>query len=302
MRLSRLGFSGLLACWLGLAGRGGVVFETTSPYHHIRVVDQGGLRLLTFDKAVQTRMALADPLRGHFEYTEYFHLPWLWNPGLTNVLMLGLGGGSAQRAWLHYYPAVRVDTVEIDPVVVRVAQQYFGVRDSPRHRVHVEDGRQFLRRYPTRYGAILVDAYTHNRYGAFIPAHLATREFFTLAAGRLTDDGVLAYNVVATWEGPQSELLGAVYRTLRTVFPHVYAFPARESLNVVLIGTRASTPRSLSELQQRAGELVRTGRVTLPTFLLRVQAARLDPPPSAATAPVLTDDFAPVDRLLAPRW
>lgn len=286
----------------GLAVRGGTVFETTSPYHHIRVVDQGGLRSLCFDNAVQSRMALADPLRGHFEYTEYFHLPWLWNSGLSNVLMLGLGGGSIQRAWLHHYPAVRVETVEIDPVVVRVAKQFFGLAENPRHKVHLEDGRSFLRRNPTRYGAIIVDAYTHNRYGAYIPAHLATREFFTLALERLTDDGVLAYNVVATWQGPQSELLGAVYRTLRSVFPHVYAFPARESLNVVLIGTRSPTPSRLPELRQRAGELVRTGRVSLPTFLARVQAVRFDPPPSAARAPVLTDDFAPVDRLGAPRW
>src|SRR5690349_16609746 len=76
----------------------GVVFERTSVYHHIRVVEQGGMRILCFDDATESRMSLEDPMKGHFEYTEYFHLPWLWNTQLNNVLMIGLGGASAQRS------------------------------------------------------------------------------------------------------------------------------------------------------------------------------------------------------------
>src|SRR5262245_1132429 len=99
----------------GAPGLAAIVLETTSAYHHIRVIDQDGLRSLTFDGATETRMSLNDPLKGHFEYTEYFHMPWLWNAQLTNVLMIGLGGGSTQRAYEHYYPDVTVETVEIDP-------------------------------------------------------------------------------------------------------------------------------------------------------------------------------------------
>ena len=106
--------------WLaaGRPGNSAVVFEITSPYHHIRVIDQDGTRMLSFDGSMETRMSLRDPLRGHFEYTEYFHMPWLWNAQLTNVLMIGLGGGSAQRAFAHYYPHATVTTAEIDPAVV----------------------------------------------------------------------------------------------------------------------------------------------------------------------------------------
>src|SRR5438045_9298180 len=71
---------------------GSVVFEDTSPYHHVRVIDQNGLRTLCFDDATESRMAVDDPLKGHFEYTEYFHMAWLWNAKITNVLMIGLGG------------------------------------------------------------------------------------------------------------------------------------------------------------------------------------------------------------------
>src|SRR5436309_4425157 len=87
-----------------------VVFETYSPYHHILVLDQGGFRTLSFDGSTETRMLLANRLRGHFEYTEYFHMPWLWNHEIKRVAMIGLGGGSTQRAYQFYYTNLVVDT------------------------------------------------------------------------------------------------------------------------------------------------------------------------------------------------
>src|SRR5207247_4736764 len=108
---SRLEFCNVILL-LGLfisatAVRAAVTFQTTSPYHRILVVDDRGLRTLSFDGSMETRMSLADPLKGHFEYTEFFHMPWLWCTP-TNVLMIGLGGASTQRSYQHYYPYVKV--------------------------------------------------------------------------------------------------------------------------------------------------------------------------------------------------
>ncbi|MEW6304724.1 MAG: spermidine synthase, partial [Verrucomicrobiota bacterium] len=100
---------------------GVVVFETTSPYHNIRVIDDRGIRTLSFDGSMETRMSLQQPLLGQFEYTEYFHMPWLWNRNITNVLMMGLGGASIQRSYRYYYPKVKIETVEIDSTVLEVA-------------------------------------------------------------------------------------------------------------------------------------------------------------------------------------
>src|SRR5262245_10204695 len=118
-----------------------VIFERTSVYHHIRVVDQAGMRTLCFDDATESRMSVEDPLKGHFEYTEYFHLPWLWNTSISNVLMVGLGGASSQRSFEAYYPGVTVETVEIDQAVVDIAHDFFNYRESARQKIHVSDGR-----------------------------------------------------------------------------------------------------------------------------------------------------------------
>ena len=282
-----------------LGGPATVAFEATSAYHHIRVIDQDGLRTLSFDGSMESRMSLREPLKGHFEYTEYFHMAWLWNTQLTNVLMIGLGGGSTQRAYQHYYPQVMVESVEIDPKVVQVARDYFQLNESPTQQVvHIADGRVFLRRSQKTYGAIILDAYVEHRYGSPIPYHLATREFFELARAHLNTNGVLAYNVIGSLRGGGTDLLGAIYQTLKAVFPEVYLFPAGQTQNVVLIATRSVDKTDFNLLQQRASALLRAKRITVPGFWNRLSSFRAAAPPNADRCPVLTDDYAPVDGLL----
>ena len=115
--------TGLMLAHAGIGLSQDTVFETTSPYHHIRVADHGRLRILHFNHTTQSQISLDDPLQGHFEYTEYFHMPWLWNDQIKSVLMIGLGGSSVQRAYQAYWPQVETETVELDPKVVEVARE-----------------------------------------------------------------------------------------------------------------------------------------------------------------------------------
>jgi spermidine synthase len=290
----------LLAAPLLLAGAQ-VVFETTSPYHHILVIDERGLRTLSFDGTMESRMSLVDPAQGHFEYTEYFQMPWLWNQQLSNVLMIGLGGASTQRTFQKYYPLTHVETAELDPMVLKVATNYFHFLPTLTNHVTICDGRVFLRRTDKKYDALILDAYVKSRYGSFIPYHLTTQEFFRLCDEHLTDNGVIAYNVIGTLQGWRADILGSMYRTMKSVFPQVYLFPATDSLNVVLVATKSKERVTQPLALARATDLVRTGVVSMPTFITRAAAFRRDPPPSFQRSPILTDDYAPVDGLLRGR-
>jgi spermidine synthase len=224
-------------------------------------------------------------------------MAWLWSARITNVLMIGLGGGTTQQAFEHYYPGVTVKTVEIDPVVLQVAKDYFSFKESPRQKVQVEDGRVFLRRSTERYDVIILDAYVHGRYGSAIPQHLATKEFFELVRDHLSTNGVVAYNVIGTLNAWQADIVGAIHHTLNAVFPQVYLFRASSSLNLVLVATKSPTKVDIGTLRQRAAFLVQKGLVKLPTFRDRVERFQAAPPPNAARSPILTDDFAPVEGL-----
>jgi spermidine synthase len=275
-----------------------VLFDRISAYHHIQVYDENEKRTLSFNGSWETTMSLTNPLAGHFEYTEYFQMPWLWNHDIKRVLMEGLGGGSTPRAYQHYYTNAMVDVVEIDPVVVEVAKKYFSVAETPRLKININDGRVFLRQTTNIYDVILMDAYSTTRYGSSLPRQLATKEFFTLASQHLSTNGVLAYNVIGQIQGFRATLIGAMYRTLSEVFPRVYMFPAVETQNVVFIATKSAEPFTAARAEQEAQKLTGSGRVTLPTYLLRVKSFTDERPPTAGTSPLLTDDYAPIDSLL----
>lgn len=287
----------LLAPWVSSAQRV-VQFDRISAYHHIQVYDENGTRTLSFNGSWETRMSLTNPLAGHFEYTEYFQMPWLWNHDIKRVLMEGLGGGSTPRAYQHYYTNVMVDVAELDPVVVEVAKKYFTVKETPKLVIHTNDGRVFLRQTTNVYDVILMDAYSTTRYGSSLPRQLTTKEFFTLASQHLSTNGVLAYNVIGQIQGYRATLIGAMYRTLSEVFPRVYMFPAVESQNIVFVATKSVEPFNYTRAAVEAYKLIDAGTVTLPTFSLRVKSFSDQPPPTADTSPLLTDDYAPIDSLL----
>jgi len=278
-----------------------LVFETTSPYHHITVVDRDQLRTLHFDNTYQSQISLDDPLQGHFEYTEYFHMPWLWNDQIKTVLMIGLGGSSIQRAYQAYWPQVETETVELDPKVVDVAKEYFQFKETDRMKVFLGDGRLHLRRTQKKYDLIILDAYTANRYNSYIPHALVTKEFFSLASAHLTDQGVLAYNVIGSVTDTTKGIVGSIYNTLKTCFPQVYLFPAEGSFNIVMVATKSPQGVTKPQLKQKLDQWTATSEVTFPNFVKRLRQFRAAPPSSAKESEILTDDFAPVDGLLKTR-
>ena len=85
---------------------------------------------------------------------------------------------------------------------------------------------------------------------------------------------------------------------MKEVFPHVYFFPAQQSLNVVLVGVKSAEKPAAAALRQRANTLIQNKRIQLPTFRTRLASMRTEPPPNFQRCQVLTDDYAPVEGLL----
>jgi spermidine synthase len=276
-----------------------VIRAQDTVYHRITVSDEGEVRYLRLDNYWQSARDRADPLRTVFDYTDYLHLPILFNPGFRRVLFVGMGGGTTPARFYHDYPDAAIEVVEIDPAVVETARSLFALPDGARLQVHVMDGRLWLRRATQRYDLVILDAYLIDT----IPFHLATREFFQEAAARLAPGGVLASNVIGAVRGPQSRLFRAIYKTLGSVFPHVYAFPVGggepQSLrNIILVGTTAP-PLSASEIAARAAAAGGAGRVRI-EGLERDAGTLLTTSVETRDVPVLTDDYAPTDALIAP--
>jgi spermidine synthase len=279
---------------VGVAVEGRVVYQTQTPYQELEVVDVQDRRTLYLDGRPHSAMDLDDPSRHVFDYTSYFHLPFLFADSteeIDRVLFIGGGGFTGPKRFVEEYD-VTVDVVEIDPVVVDVAKRYFGVSESERLRIHTTGGRQFLQETDHTYDLIVLDAYRKDK----VPFELTTVEFMRLASDRLDEDGMLFANVISAPSGPASKFYRAQYRTMAQVYPNVYSFPTHASAdvqNIELVASKSETV--VTEAQLRARNEERDVGVDLSRELRTYRRTE-----ETGDVPVLRDDRAPVDDLLDP--
>lgn len=287
-----------------------LVYEGDSPYHYIKVVDdkQRNIRFLQFNNYVEGAIDLSPPHDTRVSYTNAFELARIFKRDLRNILIIGGGGGIGARKFVTEDEQTVVDLVEIDPQVVELSAKYFQLQPGPRLRIHVEDGRSFVRRTSTKYDLVILDAFT---IGGQIPFHLTTQEFMREIKSVMTPGGVLLANINGSLEGSRSRIWRSEYKTVATVFKDIYLFPhlleserkqegtidPRRSRSVILIAVDGPLRWSRESIAAIAAELESAGIVRTPTFL---QDARQLYELNVLTddVPLLTDNYAPVDTMV----
>jgi spermidine synthase len=277
-----------------------LVHAEDTRYHRLSVVEDADSRYLRFDSSLQSAMYLDDPYRTRFRYTDFFHLGVAYNPGAEDVLFIGLGAGSSEKRMWRDFPELRLEVVELDPVVVDVAHRYFEVpRGDPRLRIETGDGRGYLAQEDRRWDVIVIDAF----FADAIPFHLVTTEFLELARSRLAPGGVIVTNAIGAIQGPGSRLFRSIYKTYRSAFPTVLVHPVvlagdggdETFRNLILVATEQAAPQQ-SFLASR-WERIRADAPTAPD-LREAILDRHDAVIPTNDVPVLTDDYAPTDALL----
>ena len=276
---------------------GDVVFEKDTPYSHLLVKDQGSRRIMYLNGMPDSGMYLNDSIELVFPYTRYFALGWTFNPNITRVLFVGGGGFSGPKKFLRDYPTAEVDVVEIDPDVILAARRYFEVEENPGLTIYNQDGRTYLADTQREYDLIVLDAYTKT----YVPFHLLTREFFELLYDRLSENGVVVSNLIASLVGDTSDLFWAEYKTVQEVFPSLYVFRTSKSgqgwvQNVILVASKDPEVLTVEEVARRGAAVNSVDSTELEGFAENLWGET----PDMAGLPLLTDDYSPVEMLLNP--
>ncbi len=259
----------------------GLLAVTQSPYGEIRVLDRDGLRYMLIDGAPHT---ICDPVTwaSEYPYVDVLEIAKEFKREPGRMLLVGLGGGSVAKSFAQ--SGWQVDAVEIDPVVVRDAVRWFGLK-ADEAAVHLADGRRFLEEQPpASYDLIIMDAFGSSS----IPFHLVTREVFGLIRSRLKPQGMLEMNIEAV--GWHHELVASLAVTLADVFGQVRVLPIAEPPDQLgnLILVAADFPLELDH------ELAPpTSRWSREYDLVHAWDNRFGPQPDRGM--VLTDDHNPVD-------
>lgn len=174
-----------------------LIHEEPSEFSPVVVYEAHGQRCFSFEtldqSGRQTCININDPDKLVFEYTRMMVSALFVLPRPQSILIVGLGGGTLPSALAKLLPNATIDSVEIDPAVVRVAQTYFGYTPGPKQRIFIEDGRQFIQNalhQGKEYDMVMLDAFDAD----YIPGHLLTVEFFQEIKKLLAKNGVVVAN------------------------------------------------------------------------------------------------------------
>ncbi len=217
-------------------------------------------------------------------YTKFYRLADYFNPGPQNTLMIGGGAFTYPRDFLARHPESKIDVVEIDPMMTKIAKKYFNFQEDSRLKITNEDGRLFLNQNKKQYNTILIDAFN----SLTPPYNLTTIESVKEMNQSLDDHGIVIVNMVSALTGDNGKFAQAEYKTFSQVFPQVFVFlptglvPNPTGLqNIMLVATKTNQKYSFhsDDINQN--------------ILLRSLWQEKIP-----DAPVLTDNLAPVEYYL----
>jgi spermidine synthase len=274
------------------------IYQEDSPYQQVRIRDDDLFRYLVLDRTFHAVMWRADPVALFLPYSQLMVASLALMPEPKRGLILGHGGGSLAK-WLAYrWPELELDVVEFDPVVVRMAEEYFSYRPPPQHHVHVRDARVFLNSTDKVYDLIWVDAFARH----MIPFHLTTVEFFAELRAHLSPNGILAVNLSSSGEGGDLLRANAVVQTMRRSFPNVESFAVKgpwksaqtRSANLIFFAGAPIEQHTISTIVANVNNLVAQQRLP-PEAIALLHTHRTQPWEPGV---VLTDDYAPYDLLI----
>jgi hypothetical protein len=179
-------------------------------------------------------------------------LPALLHPNPKRAAVVGLGTGTT-AGWLASVPSIEsVETVEIEPSIVHVAelcaQVNRDVLSNTKSKVLIGDGREFLLGRGARFD--IVSSEPSNPYRAGI-ANLFTIEFYQAVISRLNSGGIFvqflqAYEVDAP-------TIRTIYGTITRVFPEVETWRTSGG-DLLLVGSRTPIAHNWQTIEQKLGD------------------------------------------------
>ena len=172
-------------------------------------------------------------------------LGFVHNPGAKTFAVIGFGTGMSTATILGAPGVERVDTIEIEPVMVEGARN-FNFRnkrayDDPRSHIVIDDAKSYFARTGRKYDVVVSEP--SNPWVSGV-ASLFTREFYRRVRSQLNEGGVLV-QWLHTYSFNEA-LLASVVSAMQESFPHLALYAANNGDLVLVASTSqaAMTPHA----------------------------------------------------------
>ena len=271
-----------------------IVIDDFSPY------SSRPSKLMVLDNLVHSINDKADPSLLYSPYIqfvdEYTRSRLADGPARRGLTAFFIGGGAytLPRSWAATIPRARLTVAEIDPVVTETAARHMWVNpDHPAFDIRHQDARALLQSLPEvpAFHVVFGDAF----HDISIPTHLVSRAFNREVATRLMPEGFYVLNVVDAATGPR--LVASITATLKLDYDVV------EVWTEDLSAAEGGPPNDRNTYVIVAGDKPSAGNVMRSVFGIertwrQVPVNRIHAE-AGGNPVILTDDFAPVDRLIS---
>lgn len=207
------------------------------------------------------------------------------------AFFVGGGAYTLPRAWQKTFSKGSFVVAELDPEVTKIAKEQLWFDQGKGMKTVHGDARQILQSFPEakKFDVIFGDAF----HDISIPSHLVSDEFHKLVKNKLRSDGLYVVNVVDSFRKPTFllSLVKTLEQRFQSVelwldFQSVPAFDAR--VTWIVIATEKPTPSGTF-----------TSDYGLYREWARAPVKRMKEIIGSENIITLTDDYAPVDRLLS---
>ncbi len=225
-----------------------VLFKKKTGFNNLSVTREGSIVTLWNPpgKIKQTSVDIANPTLPGLEYASNCILSLIFHPNPKSLLVLGLGGGAVPMMFYHLCKDIRIDVVEIDPVIQEIAKKYFNFITNSRVRVHIDDASRFIKKNEQKYDIIIMDAFIGQRQNRSLTA----QDFFLAARERLNSNGLFVTNLMTKHETHFAKMK----RRLGSVFNSLWIFPGEISANALAFAknekvTKTGLVKNMKQLQ-----------------------------------------------------
>jgi spermidine synthase/Tfp pilus assembly protein PilF len=280
-----------------------IIYQNETRYSYIRVLkapDVANKRLFLQDRLLHSAAVMGDITNMQYEYERIFAavteqaVKESENPAF---LTIGGGGFVFPRYLKHYWPAGKVDVVEIDPEVPKAAIAAFWLEKNHGLNIFIMDGRNFvddlIAQKQTGKDVAKYDLIYEDAYDNFSPPYqLTTREFNENIHSILKEDGFYLLNLIDIYNS--GLVVGSILNTLQQTFTNVYVMVSQPDyysrVTFVLIASMRTldTDALVTKLMKYYPDARCLNQTEMDA--IKKKCGKL----------ILTDDYSPMDNLAAP--
>lgn len=205
-----------------------VLYEKESDFHNIKVIENEIGRFLHFKDTYQAGFIDTPSYKGNLPYINYFTIPYLINPAVKKILLVGFGTGRIVNDFECLFEGLKsIDVVDIEENIFDIAQEFFGYKKSEKVNFHLQDALVYLRNCKKKYDLIVVDVASDEG----IDERFLQDEYLGLINKCLNRGGLFVSNLCASpdFEHPKNKLFQKILKLYNKNFKNNLIYKGNQS-------------------------------------------------------------------------